>query len=182
MAKRKFLIAPLSHVLLLLLLCGCPYESEVPLSAVSEAKIDKELIGKWQLGPENEWEKSGTLTFFPFNEREFVVVIGETKNDQVDGNLQVEDNLMKAFVTAVGTARFLNAKEIGPATMKENWYLARYYVSSDVLTLQVVEDELFKQKFTTSNALRTFLKNNLNKKELYNDNEGVTLKRVTKRN
>jgi hypothetical protein len=49
MAKRKYLILfSVPALFLILLLYGCPYYSEFPLSDVSEAKIDNDLMGEWK--------------------------------------------------------------------------------------------------------------------------------------
>ena len=172
MVERKGLIALLFCVLLLPLLCGCPYETEVPLSTPSRAKIDKELIGCWKSEPMNEEEKPGIVVFCPFNDHEFIAVTRETKEEEDD------IDLMKAFVTILDDTKFLNVQELDLEPEEKKWLLVEYSVSGDYLTLRVVDDKLFKQTFTTSRALRKFLKDNLKNPELYQKDDKVVLKRI----
>jgi hypothetical protein len=160
MAKRKYLILfSVPALFLVLLLYGCPYDSEFPLSDVSEAKIDNDLIGEWKYVLENAKENRGTVVFCPFNDHEFIVLMREVK--------EAEDDifLWKAFVTTIGDEKFLNVKNIGEH--KEEWFFVRYSISGDTLTLRTVEDKLFKEKIDSSSDLRTFLESNLKNKDLY---------------
>jgi hypothetical protein len=162
MAKRKYsILFSVPALFLILLFYGCPYESEFPLSDVSEAKIDNDLIGEWKDVPEGE-EKIETpviFVFCPFNDHEFIVLSRKVK--------KAEDNISlgKAFVTTIGDEKFLNVQMIGEN--EKTWFFVRYTVSGDTLTLRIVEDKLFKEKIGSSSDLRTFLENNLKNKDLY---------------
>ncbi len=176
MMKRRYSATPFLYVLSLLFLCGCPYESEFPLSTASEAKIDKKLVGEWKFDPKSEEGNPSTIIFCPFNDNEFVVVGWEKKKDEDD------IGLMKAFVTTIGDAQFLNIMEIGPTSKgrKDKWLFAKYSVLDDTLTVNAVEETLFKKSPSSSNALNAFLKSNLKNKDLYKEDEELVLKRVAK--
>ena len=172
MMGRKCLSAYLFCALLLLFLCGCPYESKIPLSISSQAKIDKELIGDWKIESTNGEKISGGITFYPFNDHEFVVGVWEILKgkDYID--------LFKVFVTTIDDTKFLNVQELNRSPTERGWLFFKYSISGGNLTLRGVYDTLFKQKITTSKTLRKFFKDNLGNKELYNKDGKVVLKRI----
>jgi hypothetical protein len=174
MMERKCLSTYLFCVLLLLFLCGCPYESKVPLSVSSQAKIDKELIGDWKFEPTpmNDEKESAGITIYSFNDHEFFVCFWEI----LEGKDEIL--LLKVFVTTIDDTKFLNVQELDYPPKERGWLFYSYSVSGDILTLRGVEDTLFKQDFTTSKTLRKFFKDNLGNKELYGKDSKMVLKRI----
>ena len=173
MTGTKYPAAILLHASLLLLLCGCPYEAEFPLGAVSEAKIDKDLIGEWKFDPKKKDENPSIFVLCPFNDHEYVVVRRGTKGeDDID--------LMRATVTTIADAKFLSVQgiDVSSPDKKEKWAFVRYSVSSEALTIQVVEEKCIEEKIGTAADLRAFIEKNLKNKDLY-DNEMV-LNRIKK--
>ena len=155
------------------LLAGCPYSSEVPLSPVEGARIDEDLVGRWLLkradpGP------SGSMTFIPFNEHEFVVVFQEQGADEPD--------LARAFVSLVGGEKFLNVQSVRTATGPRRWEFLQYVVADGKLTYRVVDDRLFPRGDdkvypairSSSEAFSEFVRAHLRKDDLY-DKEVTTL-------
>jgi hypothetical protein len=88
--------------------------------------------------------------------------------------------LMRAFGTIIDGQTFLNVQEISkPGEKKRAWNFVNYSVSEDKLIYKIVEEDLFKKKsFTSPEALYTFIKENLNNKELYDQDDQETLHRI----
>jgi hypothetical protein len=152
--------------LLLLLLCisafslsGCPYESAFPLYPVSEAGIDNEIIGEWEIsGP---GMPAGLASIYPLNDHEVVIIMREIKKDADDVFV------LKGFASRIGDSRFLNVRELGVAPEK-NWLFVNYSVSGDALTARTVSDKLFKnKKIVSPPELRRVLGKNVYNKDLY---------------
>jgi len=154
-----------------LCLAGCPYQSEFPLSASREATIDRELIGRWQFQCEKE-EQSGTITIYQFNEHEYLILLKEENDEDID--------LMRAFGTAIDEHKFLNTQDIDSKNAKEReWFFVNYSVSNDKLVLKYVEDRIFENKIiNSSQELYNFMKENLNHKDLYNEGDKKIFDRV----
>ena len=157
----------LIFLLILPLLWGCPYESEVPLGKSSAAKIDQGLIGKWKNTAAGE---PFTMIIQQFNEHELLLLGME------DGKIHRE--VMRAFVTVIKDEQFLNVQEIEESYDERGWYLVKYTISGDTLTMRIVDDKLFTKPFTSSRALYSFVKKSLNNKDLYGDATPMILQRV----
>ena len=151
--------------------CACPYESEFPLSKCNEATIDKQLIGQWKLEAK-EGEQAGIIMIHRFNDHEYLI--------SAKGNDESTAMLMRAFGTIIDGQKFLNVQEISkPGEKKRPWNFVNYSVSEDKLVYKVVEEDLFEKKFFTSpETLYTFIKENLNRKELYDQEDEQTLHKI----
>jgi hypothetical protein len=150
-------------LLVFLCLCGCPFESEFPLSQCSDANIDKELLGTWRLEPE-KGEPAGTLAIYRFNDHEYVILAkGEDEEDS---------EVIRAFSTSINGHQFLNSQDInGSRGKKRKWEFINYSVSGTTLVLKVVLGDVFKKKrFTSSKELCTFMQENLQNEALYGKN------------
>ena len=154
-------------LLILVLLCGCPYESAVPLGKVGAAKIDQSLIGEWRHTAEGELF---TMVIQQFNDHELLIMGIE------DGEVQPE--AMRAFVTVVKDEQFLNVQEIKEAYDERGWYLVKYSLSGATLTAWTVDDALFSKPCTSSRALLRFVKQNLQNKALYCSDSPMVFQRV----
>jgi hypothetical protein len=154
-------------LLILPLLYGCPYESEVPLGKVSAAKIDQGLIGKWQHTAEGE---QFTMIIQQFNDHELLIMGIE------DGEVQQE--AMRAFVTVVKDEQFLNLQEIKETYDTRGWYLAKYSLSGATLMAWTVDDKLFTKPLTSTRALYRFVKQNLQNTALYCSDTPMVFERV----
>ena len=157
--------------LVFLCLCGCPYESEFPLSPSSEAKIDKELIGKWKFQSEKE-QQSGTITIYLFNEHEYLILLKEEGEEGID--------LVRAFGTTIDGHKFLNTQDINSKNGEEReWYFVNYSVFHGKLVLKYVEDRIFENKvINSSQELYKLMKENLDNKDLYDENDKKIFSRV----
>ncbi len=177
MTLRKRGIGLLLLVLILALLCGCPYDSDVPLSKSSKATIDTELIGEWEFAQKEE-EASGTIHICQFNDHELVIYI-LVKHESKKG--EIECKIHRAFVTVIKDEKFLNVQEVETLHQKRSWWIVNYVISGDTFTYRTIDDKLFeklKKPITSSRALYRFVKQNLLNKDLY-DGDFQVLKRVT---
>jgi hypothetical protein len=157
----------LCFLLILPLLWGCPYESEVPLGKSSKAPIDQALLGAWKNTAE---EEPFTMIVEQFNDHELLLL------GMNDGT--IERDVMRAFVTVIKDEQFLNVQEIEDTPDKRGWVFVHYTLSGDTLTMRIVDDKLFPKPFTSSRALYSFVKKNLHNKDLYGDDTPMILKRV----
>jgi hypothetical protein len=167
MHNRMRNMGVLLFLLILPLLWGCPYESDVPLSKSSKAEIDQALLGAWKNTAEGE---PFTMIIEQFNEHELLLLGME------DG--KIERDVMRAFVTVIEDERFLNVQEIKETYDTRGWYLVHYALAGDTLTMRIVDDKLFTKPFTSSRELSSFVKKNLRNKDLYGDDTPTVLQRV----
>jgi len=140
-----------------LLLCGCPYSAEEPLSDPLTAVIDPALVGAWRMrdGETGEWQ---ILVFVPFNERELVAYAPV----EAPG----ETSLCRVFTTMIGGERFLNVRELGMDG--EQWYYAHYTVDGDRCILWLIDDYLFDSlTFRSAGDRRQFIQAHLADPLLY---------------
>jgi hypothetical protein len=154
-ARRRIRWAP--PLLWALLLCGCPYSTEEPLSDPATAWIDPALVGAWRMQDAETGERQ-SVVFLPFNDHELVAYA------PVDA--PGETSLCRVFVTVIGRERFLNVRELG--TDGTAWYFARYAVDGDRLVLHLVDDGLFGTRiFPSSQDRREFIRTHLDDPLLY---------------
>ncbi len=154
---RKMAPALIAMAAFVLLLCGCPFSSDRPLSDPGSAAPEKALLGQWRMqDPENgEWH---ALSILPFDEHQMVAVTVENDHGKVSG--------FRLFVTAVGSERFLNLQELGDSD--PGWFFARFDVDKDHLRMQIVDDTLFeKRSFASSAELAAFVREHLSDPRLY---------------
>jgi hypothetical protein len=163
--NRRFL-KYLFLAVMLLMLYGCPYDSEVPLTSSEDALIDTELIGNWTFRGKTPAE-AGMMTISPFNEHELLIIMRE------EG--KCERDYYRAFVSIIDGVKFLNVQTIKPVSETRSWTLVNYSISNSELTIRIVEDKLIKEKFSSSTALREFIKIHLKNTDLYNENDGLAL-------
>ncbi|MCP4665960.1 MAG: hypothetical protein GY849_06305 [Deltaproteobacteria bacterium] len=145
------------------LLCGCPYSSNVPLSASEDAEIDETLLGDWTFVDKkgNRETEGGVITFIRFNDHEYLLVM--KKGDEIAR--------MRAFVTRIDGYQFLNWQEIKEYGRESRRYgFIEYKITSkNEVLLRTVEGELFDEEFQSSEELFNFLKSNITNSKLYND-------------
>jgi hypothetical protein len=135
-------------LLAVLLLCGCPYSSDEPLSDPSSAVIDHSLIGMWRTRDE-ESGKWQNLIFLQFNEREMV--------SYAQGDSPGEVSLCRLFLTVIGGERFLNVQELGADSAP--WYFAHCTLEGDRCILTFIDDGLFDSRvFGSAEERREFIR------------------------
>lgn len=134
-------------VLAILLLHGCPYTSNEPLSDPSSAVVDPGILGAWRTQDEEsrEWQ---SLTFYRFDEHEMVQYARDDSNGEV--------SLCRVFATEIGGERFLNVKEL--TADDDPWYFARCQIEGDRCTLRFIDDGLFDSRaFGSPEERRRFI-------------------------
>jgi hypothetical protein len=152
---RRFLLPPL--LMAILLLAGCPFSSDAPLSDPGSAVVDTALAGAWKVQDPDTGEVR-IVSFKAFNEHELVGMTPGDAKDSIDA--------FRLFTTEIGTERFLNVQELGVDDTA--WYLVRYRLDAGTLVMSVVDDTLFNGKsFATSAQLQDFLRQNLADPRLY---------------
>jgi len=158
-------------LLVFLCICGCPFESDFPLSQCSDANIDKALLGIWRLEPETG-EESGTLTIYRFNDHEYVLLAKGENEENTD--------LIRAFSTTINGYQFLNIQGVnGSRGEKRKWEFINYSISGKKLVLKVVLGDIFKKKrFASSKELFTFVQENLQNEVLYGKDTMQTFRRI----
>jgi hypothetical protein len=141
-----------------LLLAGCPYGAEFPLGNPAEAILDAGLLGTWK--PAAEGEKPFRLTI-RVSAGAVLSVEGASPGEEPAG--------YPAFVSAIGTERFLNLHDAAESGL---WYFANYRFDGERLRLRLVDDKLFEsQALPDGEALRAFLQNRLEDPRLYGGQE-----------
>jgi hypothetical protein len=169
MGLCKFFGKCIFLAMIILLLSGCPYYSEVPISRSEVSHIDKRLIGNW-LYKNTDQKESGLVTISPFNENELLIIIRDEGKCAHD--------LYRAFISEVDGENFLNVQEIKPSNEKRSWVFVNYWIFSGELTIRIVEDKLFKDKIVSSSALMDFLNSNVKNRDLYGSDGVKVLKFV----
>jgi len=142
---------------LLLLLAGCPFSSDKPLSDPESAVPEPGLLGTWKMqDPDShEWHQ---LTIFPFDQHEMVAFAPENDLSKVSG--------FRLFVTRVGRERFLNLQELGAS--EPGWFFARLELDQNHLHLWIVDDSLFDTRsFDSPSELAEFVLVHLSDPRLY---------------
>ncbi|MDQ7786295.1 MAG: hypothetical protein RDU01_01685 [Thermodesulfovibrionales bacterium] len=167
MNKKVFLSGMILAISIFL--CGCPLESEFPLSIPETAQIDRELIGNWKfINPEKE--EVATIAISPFNEHELILI-----------SLEVNKNISayRAFVTCLNGEKFLNVKEIDQSEDERHWLFLNYSIRGNRLTLRILEDTLLKnEKIDTPQALSRLIEKNLEGKGLYGRDSEMLFERL----
>jgi hypothetical protein len=154
-------LAPLA-ILSLLVLAGCPLDSDFPLSDPASAAIDGELVGGW-LAKDPESGESRRFTFLPFDEHELLGASQGEAADSVDA--------FRAFTTLIEGERFLNVRELGKGS--SGWYILRYRIEGGKLSMSLVDDALFEgRSFSGPAELSAFLGRNLSNPRLYASGAG----------
>jgi hypothetical protein len=144
-------------LLAVLLLCGCPYSSDEPLSDPSSAAIDPSLIGTWRTR-DVESGKWQNLIFLQFNDHEMV--------SYAQGESPGEVSLSRLFLTVIGGERFLNVQELGADSAE--WYFAHCALEGDRCILTFIDDGLFDSRvFGSAEERREFLRAHLADPRLY---------------
>jgi hypothetical protein len=147
-----------------LLLAGCPYESQVPLSS-PDLLIDEAILGVWRI-PDGEPQE--VLVIAAFNAREYVLVVADDPIPAVT----------RMFLSVVGGLRLLNVVEISsePGEIYP-YYIAEYQVREDRLSYRLLDDELVgARSFENSEEFSRFVETHLDNEALFGEWE--TLERA----
>ena len=140
-----------------LVLAGCPFASDQPLSDPATASVDQALLGAWT-AKDPETGETHTITFLAFDDH---AMIGLTPADPGKGT-----DAYRVVATQVGAETFLSAQELG--TGDAHWTLLRYQFQGRTLVLTPVDDNLFGDRsFSSPAELRSLVLANLQNPRLY---------------
>ncbi len=153
----------LSMVVMALFWIGCG--SQVPIQDSSEAVFVPELVGTWHTLESGG--EPGEMVVRNFNDREYYVEMRE----QTSGAVEADTLRLRAYVTRVNGKSFINAQYIDSMDDDERlFFFYTYTLTPDgVLTLTELNDVGDRRidKFETSEALYTFIRQNLHNEDLY---------------
>jgi len=162
------LVRPAALIIVLagvLSLSACPFSSDLPLGLPADASLDGALTGTWQ-AQDPESQQWVSITFVPFNEREYVALTHDP------GEKEEKEKLWRVFVTLIDEERFLNIEELDGGN-DAAWSFANYRVSGDTLSIRLLDDALFSsQTFRSSDALRDYVRAHLHDPRLYMSDDG----------
>lgn len=145
-----------------LVLCGCPYESKVPLGPVEESVMDKELPGIWECRSDKD-DPPWSLSIFRFDSRQYYMFISSPHEKPAH---------FRAYGTLIEGKPFLNVQELETRekTPGERFWLLSYERDrNNQLAMKIVRDELLKDVPPSSPALRDSIGRQIGDSRLYED-------------
>jgi hypothetical protein len=146
-----------------LMFMGCPYESKVPIDDPSNAKADKELVGKW--------EEKGSDDYSWKSELDGNMYRIEKVNIKEGG----DPTIYKGFLSDVGGTPFLNVYEVDEYSSTDKKYYL-YLVEKkgeERVKLKAVTDNI-TEEFTSSTELKAFIKKNMGISFFFNKDDEKT--------
>ncbi|HTL82170.1 MAG TPA: hypothetical protein VL651_10720 [Bacteroidia bacterium] len=153
-----------------LLFMGCPYESSVPVDALSVSKSDPALVGVWRDTTDDTYQYKVTLDGSTYHI--------EKKN--VKDATSTPTNY-KGWLSDVSGSTFLNIYEVSDYTTDVQYYIYKVEKVNDLVKLRAVTDNI-TETFTTSAALKAYIKTNMGLSFFYNKDDqkvmGKTVERV----
>jgi hypothetical protein len=150
----------------IIILTGCPYESNFTLSDSNDSFIDPDLTGRWLVNPSSKVSRD-TLIIIRFNVHEYYFESHEFKNSRPIINRG------RGFITLINNLKLLNLCDLNETG---KFYFAKYVCSGEKLILNYSSDQYIKTKFGSSRELFDFFKANINKEGFFEG--GDTLLRV----
>jgi hypothetical protein len=143
---------------------GCPYASEVAIDNPS-VKVNPSLLGSWE-------KKSS---------EKYIYTVSKTddfnyKITRTDSAAQ-SPSIYKAYMSDVDGDKFLNLQETGSYSEKATYYLYKVELnsSSTRVTLKPLTENI-REKFSTSDELKSFIRKNKNLSFFYGKDEEVFYK------
>ena len=140
---------------LTVLLGGCPYASEVPLSTPAKT-VDPSIVGTWR-APDSD--TSEVLLIAGFSRTEYVLVVAD----------EPVPTVYRAFLSPLGDRTLLNVTEISPVRDRRNpYYFAEIQVRDDLLMFRLLDDELMDgRRFRSSEELTRFVETHVRDEALF---------------
>jgi hypothetical protein len=164
--KTKIKLA-FSTLVILMVLTGCPYESNFTLSDPKDSSIDSELLGKW-ITKTYKTGNCDTLVIMRFNDHEYYIESHEINNSKP------EINRGRMFITPVNGKKILNFNVLNE---QGKFYFASYVCSGNRMTMSFVSDQYLKKEFNSGRELLDSFKSNFGKQGFFETPD--TLKRIS---
>lgn len=140
MKRAATLIAALT---VLVLLAGCPFESDVPLGAPGAGSLDAQLRGKWVVLDGKE--PVAELDFLPFNACEYYAEYREAGQPT---------ERYRVYTVRINRAPILNISPVKDEAGSQPFYFARYTVSSNgELSLRFIGDKAIPKALSTDQKM-----------------------------
>lgn len=159
--KTSKLFSYLSLAICCLVLMGCPYESEVPLSE-AKTKPSDSLIGVW--------EESGNSTVTISVERgvgNTLKIVKTTQNEGMDPT--IED--YGAHITDINGQMFLNVSEIDDYDTAPHYYIYKLEKNGEFKMVLYEVTPNIREKFNSSEEMKSYFAANMNNSYFYSTGE-----------
>jgi hypothetical protein len=135
----------------LLLICGCPLNSKIPLSNPNPDEFDKGLPGLWKFVPKDKDDEAMLVTISQFNKSEYLIVARKIK--EAGEEEDPEELLIRMFITRIGKARFWNFQVLEKGLTEREFSFGQYSMKDGrTFHLRMVRNKLFKDYKETSSA------------------------------
>ena len=143
------------------LFVGCPLLTDHPIAPSMNAPMNPRLTGTWT-EVENPTDREPiSISILAFNENEYYME-WRVKDDE-----ELYVIRFRAFISTIDNVSFLNSKFLGCS--HGIYEYINFDLSSDnVMTLRVIDEELFLNRPSTSEELFNSIQKYLNNEKLYN--------------
>jgi hypothetical protein len=143
-------------LILTLCLCGCFYESTVPLAPVNNKLFDEGLLGAWLQTDPIGSDQPLRIKVFQFRGPEYYIeVLSDTAASK---SLQKVDRY-NGYLTMVDKNMFMNVQELKPGT-RPYWFFRIKKICNDTIIVTGLIEDIAPQ-FESSKKLYEFVKVNL---------------------
>lgn len=153
------------HVFILLIICsiglfGCPYESQVPISA-PYLSIDSKMLGSWQ-------SKDEVYNSY------YVSRLSETEYRIIQKNIS-NTSAFKGYLSEIRGNMFMNLYSDSSRT----WYLYKIKIDPDGnrFTLFPFAENL-PEHFASTEGLHSYVEKNMNFQSFYNEKDILDFQRI----
>lgn len=160
--KRHFVFTATLLIGLAVILTGCPYSSEIPLSSIN-SKLNEGFVGKWELSgsPDNY------VTVKKIGSGELSVIKFEPGYDGAEGT----STPYIGNLTEIKGALFLSIREESDDASFATYYFYRVNrEGANKITVQSVTPNI-DEKFTSGSEMTTFFGNNMQHSFFYESND-----------
>ncbi len=146
----------------IIILTGCPYETEYSLSEHLDSKIDLSLTGKWKGVETSNTKDTASLNLKRFNENEYLLEFFFNPDFDYEKSAQ-----LRCFESKIGDKRIMNLTEVGRKP-KYTYVLIEHI--SDSLIVKYISDKFVKQKFNNKKEFRDYITENIDEEEMFESN------------
>ena len=144
-----------------LVLMGCPYESDVPLSE-AKTKPGDNLIGVW----EESGNASVTMTVAR-GDGNMLKVTKKTINEGLEPTIEDYD----VHVTDINGKMFINVSDISDYESTPHYYLYKVEKSGEFKMILFEVTPNIREKFTSSEEMKNYFTVNMNNSYFYSTGE-----------
>jgi hypothetical protein len=155
MVKQNKLHIALTFIMIVIL-CGCFYESIMPLAPINADLFDEDLLGVWLQTDPIGSDQPLRITIFQFRGPEYYLeVLSDTATSK---GIQTVDRY-NGYLTMVEKSMFMNVQELKPGA-RPYWLFRIKKIGNDTLVVAGLLENIAPQ-FESSKKLYEFVKANL---------------------